>query len=256
MYGYYSNFTSCLRSNSRNAIREAIIDLLEQEHGCRLLSSLPYLILNTKQLRWLNILERPPLLIVGLGIGREGWTIIKTYPNDWFFLRIPDGKRPRLSALAMQLKCDAFHYRVFQDMESLLVEADCNGKFRFDATNEPNFSLIKVSEPVRKAMLVKQYPEIIRREAVFKAEYSKQKKRGIFDRELLANMSAGLGEGDAEQIDIALANTIDPFQYYWRTYDLFNQIYRNYPKLDEMNVKFLYFQPPNNYLKTLPSYRD
>lgn len=123
-----------------------------------------------------------------------------------------NGKRPRLSALAMQLKCDAFHYRVFQNMESLLVEADCNGKFRFDSTNEPNFSLIKVSEPVQKAMLVKQYPEIIRREAVFKAEYSKQKKRGIFDRELLSNMSADLGEGDAEQIDIALAKTIDPFQ--------------------------------------------
>lgn len=255
MYGYCSNFTSCIRSNSRNAIRAAIINLLEQEHGCYLLPSLPYLVLNTDKLRWFHINERPPLLIIGLGIGHEGWTIIKTYPNDWFFLRTPDGTRPRLSALAMQLKCDAFHYRVFQDMESLLVEADFHGKFRFDSTHEPIFSLIKVSDPVKKAMLVKQYPEIIRREAVFKAEYSKQKERGIFDRELLTNMSSNLGESNAEQIDIALANTIDPFQYYWRIHDIYNQVYYDFQKLDEMNVKFLYFQPPKNYLRTLPTYR-
>jgi len=200
-------------------------------------------------------MERPPLLIVGLGIGREGWTIIKTYPNDWFFLRTPDGQRPRLSALAIQLKCDAFHYRVFQDTESLLVEANSNGKFRFDSTNKPSFSLIEVSERVRKAMLVKQYPEIIRKEVVFKTEYDKQKSRGEFDRELLVSMSEGL-EDEAEQIDIALANTIDPFQYYWQTYDLYRQVYCNFQQLDNMNVKFLYFQPPNNYIRTLPSYHD
>lgn len=255
MYGHCTNFTSCIRTNSRNAIREAIIKLLEQEHGCHLLSALPYLILNTKKLRWLNILERPSLLIIGLGIGREGWTIIKTYPNDWFFLRTPDGKRPRLSALAMLLKCDAFHYRVFQDTESLLIEADSHGKFRFNSTIEPSFSLIEVTEPVRQAMMVKQYPEIIRTEAVFKAEYSKQKAKSQFDRELLISMSEGL-EDQAEQINIALANTIDPFQYFWRTYDLFNQVYSNFQKLDEMNVKFLYFQPPKNYLRTLPAYNE
>lgn len=256
MYDFYWNFTSCVRSDSRNNIRWAIINLLEREIGCYLLPKLPYLVINTEKLRWLTISERPPLLMVGLGIGREGWTIIKTYPNDWFFLRTPDGKRPRLSALAMKLKCDAFHFRVINGMEGLLLETDSNGKFRFDCTKDPSFSLIEISERLQKAMLVKQNPEIIRRESVFLAEFNKQKAKGKIDLELLANMSEGLGESSLEQIDTALAITIDPFQNYWHSYDLFDQIYNNYNQLEEMNVKFLYFYPPDNYLQTLPIYRD
>lgn len=256
MLSKYWNFTSCIHSSSRNQIRSAIIDLLEQEQGCRVLPNLPYLVLNTEKIKQLNILERNPLLIVALGIGREGWTIIKTYPNDWFFLRTPDGVRPRLSALAMQLKCDAFHYRVINDVEGLLVEADSNGEFRFDSTEQPHFSLIEVSKSLNEVMQINQSAELIKIKAEYQTEFERQRARGEFDLQLLASMSDKFQEGDAERIDVALAKLIDPFQAYWQIYDLFEQVYNNFQHLNEMDVKFLCFKPPNNYLRTLPSYYE
>ena len=191
-----------------------------------------------------------------MGLGRDGWTIIKTYPNDWFFLRTPDGERPRLSALAMQLKCDAFHYRVVNDLDGLLVEANSIGNFRFDSTNDPDFSLINVSESLREAMQVNQNPEIVKKKAEYNAELNRQKSEGKTNFQLLANMSDALREGDAERIDIALGKVIAPYKHYWQNYDLLYQVYANFQQLEEMNVQLLYFYPPDNYLQTLPRYDE
>ena len=254
MNGFYWNFTSCIRSENRTEITSAIVNLVEQEIGYSRLSQLPYLVVNMKKIRHIPMWERPPLLIIGLGVGREGWTIIKTYPNDWLFLRIPSRERPRLSKLAMQLKCDAFHYRVIRDEESLLLEANSRGDFQFNSTNNPQFSLIEVSESLHRAMQVNQDPEIVRKKAEYHAEWNRQKADGKMNVQLLASLLDELKEGDAERIDTALAKILDYYQYYWQNYDLFNQAYANFQQLEKMNVQLLYFQPPDNYLRTLPNY--
>jgi hypothetical protein len=68
--------------------------------------------------------------------------------------------------------------------------------------------------------------------------------------QLLANMSDELQKGDAKLVDIALAKSIDPFEKFCQNYDLFDRVYNNVQQLEEMNVKLLYLQPPNNYLRT------
>ena len=45
-YFPYWNFTSCIRTDSRNKIRSAIINLFEREQECLFLPKIPYLILN------------------------------------------------------------------------------------------------------------------------------------------------------------------------------------------------------------------
>ncbi|MEM8829653.1 MAG: hypothetical protein AAGE96_09890 [Cyanobacteria bacterium P01_G01_bin.19] len=242
-YFPYWNFTSCIHTDSRNKIRSAIINLFEQEQECFFIPKIPYLILNPEKIeinyfyqRFLvNPYERPQLLIVGLGIGREGWTIIKTYPNDWLFLRTPDGKRPRLSALAMQLECDAFHYRVTDNDESLFLETDATGKFRIEHTDQlkykPDFSLIRVSNSLHRAMQINRYS-------------------------ISVDELDGIEASEYERIDHFLMKALDPFEYYWQTYDLFEEVYCDFEKLNEMNVKLMYFHPPKYYLESLPIYRE
>lgn len=269
-YFPYWNFTSCIHTDSRNKIRSAIINLFEQEQECFFLPKTPYLILNPEEIEinyfyqifLVNPYKRPPLLIVGLGIGREGWTIIKTYPNDWLFLRTPDGKRPRLSALAMQLKCDAFHYRVTNDIESLLLEADSRGEFKIQHHGEKiNFSLIKVSKSFHKAMNINQSLEVKRIRAIYeniiiKNELERMKTGEIGRLQVPNYIWHELEISDCERIDKSLMRALDPFEYYWQTYDLFEEVYCDFQKLNEMNIKLMYFHPPKNYLKSLPIYRE
>ncbi|WP_013323668.1 hypothetical protein [Gloeothece verrucosa] len=225
MDGFYCNFTSYIHADNRDTVAEALIEVLVKEPDCYLLPQLPDLKFDLEQLSHLRIGERPPLLIVGLGIGRSGWTVVKTYPNEWLFLRAPGTDHPRLSTLAMQLGCEAFFYRVMHDEDGVLLEVDRTGNFRFDTSFEPQFSLIEVPGSFQVAIRVNQQPEIYE-----------------------------FAEGDAERIDIALAKTIDLYQGRWYCYDLFKEVYSNWKELEQTNIKLLGFQLPNNYLKTLPKY--
>ncbi len=145
-YGYprkyptYTSFTSYINSDSLPRIAQTITNLLTREKGYYSLPKLPYLMINIKKLDRRYMSERPPLLIVALASGKNGWTIVRTYPNEWLFLRA-NGIRPRLSDVSMQLKCNAFYYRVIHDSDNLLMEVDSKGNFRSDYTMFPQFSL-------------------------------------------------------------------------------------------------------------------
>ena len=207
MHGFYCNFTTYIRSDNRTTVAKAIVNLLEQEEDCYLLPQLPSLTVEIEKLRYPNLGQRPPLLIVGLGIGQQDWTIIKTYPNEWLFLRAPGSDRPRLSTLTLQLECDAFYYRVVDDFDSFLLETDAKGNFRFDATETPQFSLIQVPETLQQAMQVNQNPKIMKLKKLERLSDAEilSEVEGITDAPQLDELGTQLEIGDAEHTDLALA---------------------------------------------------
>jgi hypothetical protein len=229
MYGDYWSFTSYINSADLALVAKTITDLLIQENGCSLLPQIPYLLIDIKKLRWRYVNERPPLLIVALAPGRNGWTVVRTNPAEWLFLRA-NKEHPRLSDIAMQLRCNAFFYRVVEDIDGLLMEVDAEGNFRFDYNiSHPQFSLLEVPKSFREAMEVGET----------KTDY----------------YTDG-GYGKANLVSMILARLIDSFQGRWYCYDLYNMAYENVQWLKQMNVKLLYFLPPKNYLSTLPRYHD
>lgn len=231
MYGYpqkyptYTSFTSYINSDNLSHISQIITNLLTDEPGYYFLPKLPYLSINIEKLDWRNLHNRPPLLIVALASAKNGWTIVRTYPNEWLFLRA-DGLRPRLSDISMQLECNSFYYRVIDDSDNLLMEVDSKGNFRFDFTQFPQFSLIDIPKPFFEIMeIAKENPN-----------------SGYF----WGNKCSG------ELITIALTELINPNQNRWDSDDLFYMVYKNIHGLEQMNIKLLYFLPPDNYLRTLP----
>jgi hypothetical protein len=254
--GYYCNFTYCINSDNSSIIAEAIIELLEKEKDCCLLPNLPYLLINIEKLRLRGIWERPPLIIIGLAKGREDWTIIKTYPNEWLFLRSPGTETPRLSLLAKKLKCDAFFYRVVDDLDGVLLETNKDGEFRFDLNRYPLFNLIEVPNFIREA--VKVNSDIVEKYQETLLQFELNQKSKNFDpnlhRQLLNSLAFDFEESSAESIDRALAEAIDISQNFWECYDFSNRVYKNFQELEQMDVKLLYFLPSDNYLMTLPSY--
>ena len=137
---------------------------------------------------------------------------------------------PGLSDISMQLQCNAFYYRVIHDSNNLLMEVDSKGNFRFDYNRFPQFSLIDVA---------KSFYEIM--------EIAKERTEGgYFYGE----------ECNGELITIALRELINPDRDRWDNDDLYYMVYRNAQQLEEMNIKLLYFFPPDNYLSTLPRYND
>ncbi|NJL51440.1 MAG: hypothetical protein HC930_03090 [Hydrococcus sp. SU_1_0] len=111
-------------------IEQAITEIFELE-GCRRISkptkpdnSLPLI----NQLRARSGIPSSPLLVIGLFVGKLGWTIINTSEPDLFGLRAKDSKQPRLSHLAKKTGCDAFHLSVYEGLLGALLEADGSGK--------------------------------------------------------------------------------------------------------------------------------
>ncbi|MEL6442412.1 MAG: hypothetical protein AAFQ80_24605 [Cyanobacteria bacterium J06621_8] len=173
--------------------------------------------------------KRPPLLIVALASSNNDWTVVRTYPSEWLFLRA-NGVRPRLSEISMQLNCNAFYYRVIYDSNNLLMEVDAKGNFRFDYAIFPQFSLIDVP---------KLFFEVL--------EIAKETPYGGY---LYGNRCAG------ELITIKLAELINSGQYFEHGEDLYYMVYKDIQRLVQMKIKLLYFLPPDNYLSTLPRYED
>lgn len=237
-------------------IAETIVDLLGQEKDCFSLPNLPYLLIDIEKLRFRGIWERSPLVVIGLAEGRDGWTIIKSYPNEWLFLRLPKTDTPRLSNLAKQLNCTAFFYRVINDLDSVLLETNENGKFRFDLNKFPSFNLIKVPSFIQSAIEVNM--EVVKKyqETKIKLEQNRKAKKFKIDlqRKLLNSLAFDFEESNAENIDRALARAIDISQSFWECYDFYNRVYENFQELKQMDVELLYFLPPDNYLMTLPNY--
>jgi hypothetical protein len=249
--GFYSNYTACIGSNNRTAIAEAIINLLELEEGVNLLPQLPDLKIDLKKLRQSLIWERPNLLIVGLGIGQNNYTILKTYPNEWFSLFAPGSDRSRLSALAIKLKCDAFYYQVVRDFDLFLLEADSKGNTRIDRSDYPQFSLINVPEAFHQIIQTNNSQELIE----LREQYANLFQEIPVNLELAKTFSKEAKMGEAEYIDVALSKLLDTSGRYWQNNDFFYKIYAHFQQLEQMNVKLLHFNLPRNYLKTLPVYQ-
>ena len=71
-YPTYTSFTSYINSNNISDIAQIITNVITQENGYELLPELPYSVINTKSLSIYQN-KRPPLLIVALASGENGW---------------------------------------------------------------------------------------------------------------------------------------------------------------------------------------
>ena len=110
MPSYYSNYTTCIHCDDLVAIKQAVINLLEKEGGSRI-DKLPNSVEEINaQKTW----------IVGLFPALQGWTIIKTWPAELLCSKTKDDSRSRLSALAMELNCDAFYISVYKSIPKIL----------------------------------------------------------------------------------------------------------------------------------------
>jgi hypothetical protein len=271
MSRYYSNYTTCLHCDDLVVIQQAMTNLLEQEGGCRI-SQLPPLEVSVEELTrnntWYQICN---FWIVGLFPGKGGWTIVKTWSSELLCHRIADDFRPRLSALAIQLRCDAFHLSVYGGTYGtcgILLEANAAGdiyvagSFNADVPSESfyqqpidepdsieRFSLLKVPESFQTAMQINKAPEIIRNEE----EYNRLKAEKHPNWSLLNELwSNEVSKGYTERIDMALEAILDRSGT-WAYSHLAYAAYVHANELAAANGHLLYFQPPTNYKKP-PAY--
>ncbi len=264
MFDRYWNFTTCIRSDNFAAITQAVTDLLEQEESCRRLTQLPQLTIEPEQLCILPGRERPCLWVVGLFAGTGGWTIVKTWPGALFCMRAEGASRPRLSDIAMQLGCDAFHFYVARDICGVLLEANATGhifisgqsdyegvesydeisQFYGEQIDEPDdlisqFFLLEVPQSMQAAMRANEDPEIARKEAKYKRIRAENP-----DSELLFELMDEVDKGHAERIDIALVKVMDNSKSCWYLNDLLYHVYAKPQQLEAKKAQLLYFQPP------------
>ncbi|WP_445636309.1 hypothetical protein [Nostoc sp. DSM 114161] len=191
---------------------------------------------------------------------------MKTWPSEFLCKRVEGVTRPRLSALAMQLKSDIFHFRVVRDICGILVEANATGHiflsgwndyegvnsldethfFYGEQINAPelisHFSLLKVSQQIQEAMRIHEKPEIARIEAEYQRLLIENPKS-----ELLIDLQYEALKGYAERIDNALAEVIDSSNFCWYLGDLLYYVYAEPQQLEDKGAQLLYFQPPITY---------
>jgi hypothetical protein len=179
-----------------------------------------------------------------------------------------DDFRPRLSALAMQLGCDAFHLSVYEDIFGILMEVNAAGdlyvtgvfdvhfpgeQFYQQPINETKpieqFSLLKVPELFQEAMGINENPELMRKEA----EYKQLKTQKNPDKKLLKALEREINQGHTERIDLVLGAAMNASNY-WYCNNLACDIYTDPEKLSVAGARLLYFQPPINY-KIPPAYQ-
>jgi hypothetical protein len=265
----YANYTTCIRSDNFDAIEQEVKRLLEQEPDCLRIPQPPHLVCDLDEyLREVIVRELGIVCffngtggwIVGLFAGKGGWTIVKTWPVDLLCMRAEGSSRPRLSALVMELGCDAFHFWVTLDINCVLLEADATGRIFISGSADdeegesykfydeqidapdiiPQFSLLEVSQSMQAAMRVYEDPEIARIEV----EYERLLVEAP-DSELLFNLEDEVFKGYAERIDNALAEVIDKSKSWYVS--LAYDVYTKPQSLEAKGVRLLYFQPPTTY---------
>lgn len=261
MFDRYWNFTACIRCDDLTAIEQAVTNLLEQEEGCLRLSQLPPSSSSLEQLQAHHPWDQSCYpWIVSLFAGKEGWTIVKTWPTELLCHKAADECCPRLSALAMQLSCDAFYLGVYADLFGFLLEANAAGRTYISGTFDPDipndqfyqqpidapglikkFSLLEVPEPVEAAMRVNQDPELQQRLAELERLIEENP-----DSELKFDWECEVDRGYTERIDRALEAVMNRSNFwYWS-----NLAYYAYARPEELatdGAHLLYFQPPTNY---------
>ncbi len=120
----YRNYTNCIYSENLELIDHNITKILEKE-GCKPINKppLPMSYENLRRESWRLMRE---FWIVGLFVGPEGWSILKTAPNELFCRRAINSDSPRLSELAKSCNCNIFHWGAY-DCFCILLEVNADG---------------------------------------------------------------------------------------------------------------------------------
>jgi hypothetical protein len=260
---HHWNYTTFIHCDNLVAIEQAISSLLEQEGGYRL-NQLPFTKKALQKMRENNSWYKSCQLcwIVSIFPGRDGWTIVKTWSDELLCHRTSDNSRPRLSALAMALGCDAFYLGVYDGIFGMLLETNSVGEIYVVGCFEANFggetfyqqpinltdliqqfSLINVPESFQAAMQINEHPQIKKKIAAYEQLRSqKNPDWGLLNKLWDDEVSIG----HTERIDKALRKIIDAFGS-WSYSNLAYAIYLYPDMLKAAKANLLYFQPPKNY---------
>lgn len=264
----YCNHTTCLRSGNLDLIERAISSILEQE-GYHFIPqpALPKNDLPVMQvLRSLHGKVTPYLGMVGLFPGNLGWTFVKTQPAELLCQRARGAVKPRLAELAIQSRCDGFHYRIYDDDCGALLETDASGQIfvsgycdGYDFKDMKlydeqitklsaglHFFLLDVPEEIRTISRDFRNPETIQ---IRKEELSILMLQERPDRaEALVEYLAEWEELDKNcfQIDDETLGRMlvgpDRYRDYWYQHNLYYKAYTKQQQLEADRVRFLYFQ--------------
>jgi len=264
----YCNHTTCLRSDNLDLIEQAITSILEQE-GYHFIPqpALPKNDLPVMQVLCSLHWEVTPYLgMVGLFPGNLGWTLVKTQPPELLCQRARGAAKPRLAELAIQSRCDGFHYRIYDDYCGALLEADASGQIFvsgywdcYDIKDMKlydeqitelsaglNFFLLDVPEEIRTIGRDFRSPEAIQRR---KKELSILMQQERADRvEALAKFKAEWEELDKSSFQIdderlgRMLVGLDRYRDYWYQHNLYYKVYTKQQQLAADGVRLLYFQ--------------
>lgn len=261
MWDCYSNFNSCIRSDNLEAIELAVSGILEQE-GFRRIPSLPQPPLNMERRKNIESYTVPNLWIVGLFPGAAGWTIVKTSQLELLCSRAQGATRSRLSELAMQIGCDAFHLSVYGDHGGIFMEVDACGRTFisgfFDGSEEDSYEFH--GEPIKEGEKPLQFfllevPEEMQAamnnvDIDYKEDYRKLEEWTLTGK--INEMDQGEVEeyfrGSFQRVDEALGQLLGGPHLYWvLEKNMIYEVYTHQQQLEAEGVRLLYFQPPEHY---------
>ncbi|MEH2282919.1 MAG: hypothetical protein V7K90_16585 [Nostoc sp.] len=270
MFIEFRNYTTCIQSDNFDSIELAITGIFELE-GCRRISQPPQPLSN-EELRQTPWLLLPNLWIVGLFVSTPGWTIVKTEPNELLCRRARGAARPRLSELAMQIGCNAFHLGAYGH-NGILLEADAMGQTFISGSvdaieeEENQFYDEQINTSGYSQFFLLDVPEEI--QAVVKApspEQQQEKERRLSELDMLKgteeepfDAQSEIGEllkGHSWRIDEALEPLLGGSPSYWHIWknNLFYLAYTQQLQLAKNGARLLYFQPAEHYRQVDPLY--
>lgn len=270
MFIEFRNYTTYIQSNNLDSIELALTRIFELE-GCRRISQPPQTLSN-EELRQTPWLLLPELWIVGLFVGAPGWTIVKTEPNELLCRRARGAARLRLSELAMQIGCNAFHFGAYGH-DGILLEADAMGQTFISGTvdrieeEENQFYDEQINARGYSQFFLLDVPEEI--QAVVKAPSPEQEQeeerrlkeldmlRGTEEESFDAQFKIGeLLKGHYWRIDEALEPLLGCPHSYWLLWknNLFYLAYTQRQQLAADGARLLYFQPAEHYRQLDPLY--
>ncbi|MEH1874716.1 hypothetical protein [Nostoc sp.] len=261
----YSNCNTCVWSDNLDLIEQTLTRIFEQE-GCRRIpkpplpqNSLPVM----KTLFSLPWKITPYLWVIGLFVGNQGWTIVQTEPSELLCRRARDTIRPRLSSLAMQTGCDAFHYMVYDRTWGALLESDASGrtfasgdvdcydieKMKFydelvtERTGGLDFFLLNVPEELQAVARIRiNYEERKRRQEELIPLMRQSGEAGEKAESEWEKLCKSSFEIQDEALGLALLGRLH-YRDYWHLYSLPYKAYAVPQQLEADGARLLYFQP-------------
>ncbi|OYE06629.1 hypothetical protein [Nostoc sp. 'Peltigera membranacea cyanobiont' 232] len=255
----YWNYTTCVLCKNLDAIELALTQIFQQENCHRI--PLPPQLLSDAELRDRSYLTAWDLWIVGLFVGKLGWTIIKTSPAELLCRRARGVCLPRISRLAMQIGCNAFHLGVYQTDYGVLLETDAQGHIhitgKVDAELEEMFyeeQITKKSERVEFSLLA--LPEKI--VATTRLSVSESQKQSVKELEAQVKQDPNAWieleysrQSENRLTSEALEQLLSKPDSYWHLEKpLVYQAYTQQEQLEADGARLLYFQP-NEYYQQL-----